>query len=222
MANRTYKVFGCAHDTSGSLNVVLSVGGAEVYNGAVSAETTPHTETPLAENELFSYELDEATSGNQSWSITTTGTDESSQLWIGPIKCNNVRPNMTMDLEYFTDRMAPIADPTSETFTADEQAHIANTLGETALGTTVYNKLLAGTSYPQDDAAVIMNANELEGKDADVWYVTGETKTNGQKDGEAYDVTPEGCWPGVNGGETLTMTIDLTAPVFAYDPPLPE
>ena len=36
---RNYKVYGCAHDASGSLDVTLTVGGNEVYNGAITADT---------------------------------------------------------------------------------------------------------------------------------------------------------------------------------------
>ena len=216
---RTFKQYGCAHDTSGSLNVVVTVGGVEVYNGAVTADTDAHVDGDKPENELFSFELDEAVSGDTSWEVTVTGTDDTADLGLGKLECNGVgHPNVTIPLSYFLDKAKANGDDWSVPFSAEDQAYIANTVGETRLGTEVYNKLLAGTSQPTVDAPVIMVANEEEGEDLTHFMRVDKTLSNGQLNGEAYDVTPEGMWPIVGNGETLTMTANLTIPTWAYDP----
>ena len=219
---RTYKVYGCAHDPSGSLDVTLSVGGNEVFNSSITAETTPHTEIPLDTGHLFSFDVDESLTGNQNWSITVTGSDDSADLHIAQdmLECNKVRPNMTIELEYFTDKINAMDDPATDAFEASVQTHIANTIGETALGSTVYNKMIAGTSVPADDARVVMEANELEGLDADVYYAVEGARTSLQVDGEAVSLDNNATIY-AGSGSTATLTWDMTPPTFEYDPPLP-
>lgn len=217
---RTYKVYGCAHDPSGSLDVTLSVGGNEVYNGSITADTEPHSEDPLEISHIFSFDVADTVTGNQNWSMTVTGTTDPAHVNISHMECNNVRPNMTIELEYFTDKLTAMDDPTADSFEASVQTHIANTLGETALGSTVYNKLIAGTSVPAVDARVVMEANEEDGKDADHYYDVEGSFTSIQINGEAY-ASGEGVTIPVQSGETMTLTWDMTPQVFAYDPPLP-
>lgn len=218
---RTYKVYGCAHDPSGSLDVTLSVGGNEVYNGSITAETEPHTEDPLEVSHIFSFDVADTVTGNQNWSMTVTGSEDPAQVNISHMECNNVRPNMTIELEYFTDKIEAMEDPTTEGMTSEQQTHVANTIGETALGSTVYNKLVAGTSVPAVDGRVVMVANELDGLDADHYYTVEGSFTSVQIDGEAY-ASGEGVTIPVQSGETMTLTWDMTPQTFAYDPPLPE
>jgi hypothetical protein len=217
---RTFKQYGCAHDSSGSLNVVLSVGGVEVFNGSVTADTDAHTpgET-FPENELFSFELDESVSGDTAWSITVNGTDESSNIFLGKLTCNNVRPNMTIPLEYFMDKIIANSYDLTIPFTAEEQLYIDGQLGD-SLTAGLRTKLQAGTSVPFDDGTTVMLANEQDGVDANVYYNVTKTLSNGQIDGEAYDVTVAEMWPSVNSESTLTMTVNLGVPTFEYDPPL--
>lgn len=217
---RTYKVYGCAHDPSGSLDVTLSVGGNEVFNGSITADTEPHNEDPLEIGHIFSFDVADTVTGNQNWSMTVTGTTDPSHVNISHLECNNVRPNMTIELEYFTEKLTAMDDPTADSFEASVQTHIANTIGETALGSTVYNKMIAGTSVPAVDARVVMEANELDGKDADHYYEVEGSFTSVQIDGEAY-ASGEGVTIPVQSGETMTLTWDMTPQVFAYDPPLP-
>lgn len=218
---RTYKVYGCAHDPSGSLDVTLSVGGNEVYNSTITADTEPHNEDPLEIAHIFSFDVADDVTGNQNWSMTVTGSDDPAHINIHHLECNNVRPNMTLSLEYFTDKIEALADPLSDSLDPGDQTHVANTIGETALGSTVYNKLIAGTSVPAVDAGVVMTANELDGKDADVYYDVEGSFTNVQIDGEAY-ASGEGATIPVQSGSTMTLTWDMTPQVFAYDPPLPS
>lgn len=216
---RTFKQYGCAHDASGSLNVVVTVGGVEVYNGAVTADTEPHTESPLHETELFSFELDGAVSGDTSWNVTVTGTADSSNIGLGKLECNDIgHPNTTIPLEYFLEKAENNGGDWSVPFTADEQAYIANTIGEDKLGPELHAKLLAGNSVPTVDAPAIMLANEEPGDDLTYFLPVVKTLSNGQLNGEAYDITAEGAWPMANSGDTLTMTVNLTIPTWAYDP----
>lgn len=217
---RTFKQYGCAHDSSGSMNVVLTVGGVEVFNGSVTADTETHAgDTDKPEVELFSFELDDSISGNTAWSITVNGTDGSSELYLGKLTCNNVRPNMTVPLEYFMDKIIANSYDLTVPFTAEEQLYIDTQLGD-ALPSAVRTKLQAGTSVPFDDGTAVMLANELDGLDSDVHYNVTKTLSNGQLDGEAYDVTVANMWPTVHGESTLTMTVNLGIPTFEYDPPL--
>jgi hypothetical protein len=219
---RTFKQYGCAHDTGGSLTAVVEIGGVEVYNGSVTADTEPHGDLP-EHVELFNFDLAEDVSGDTAWSVTVTGTDDASTMHLGALTCNKVTPTTTIPLSYFTDAIEAMADPLTDAMTADQQTYVANTLGETALGTTVYNKLVAGTSVPATDARVVMEANET-GTDTTTYHTVGKVLTNGATDGEAYDgdMTILGYAPMIANGETWTMTAALTIPVYAYDPPLPE
>ena len=217
---RTYKVYGCAHDASGSLDVTLSVGGSEVFNGSITVDTAEHTESPLEIAEIFTFDVDDSITGNQAWSMTITGSADDAEMHVHHLECNNVRPNMTLELEYFTDKIAALDDPITDALPADVQTNIATTIGETALGSTVYNKLIGGTSVPAVDAGVVMNANEEEGKDANHYYKVEGTFSSVTINDEAYAVS-EGVTIPMISGDTLALTWDMTPTVFAYDPPLP-
>jgi len=73
MANRTFKVYGQAYASAGDVTAVLTVGGVEVFNGAVNDSTTVRSGQPDTNNHLFSFTLDEATTGNLAYSLTATG-----------------------------------------------------------------------------------------------------------------------------------------------------
>lgn len=219
---RTFKLYGCAHDASGSVNVALSIGGTEVYNGAVSARTDNHEEgEEYPVDELLSFDLADDVSGSTAWSVSINGTAGASTLNLGALKSNNFRTNMTIPLEYFMDKLIANSFDLTVPFTAEEQLYIDTQLGD-ALPSAVRSKLQAGTSVPFDDATAVMLANELSGVDATVFELVTTEYSNGQIDGEAYDVTVANSWPQVEDGETLTMTVNMTLPVFAYDPPISE
>lgn len=218
---RNFKLYGCAHDASGSVNVALSIGGTEVFNGAVTAHTDVHTEgEDFPVDELLSFNLADDVSGDTAWSMTVTGSGNGT-VNVGQLKANNYRTNMTIPLEYFMDKIIANSYDLTIPFTAEEQTYIDTQLGD-ALPAEVRTKLQAGTSVPFDDATAVMLANELDGVDTNVYGIVETTYSNGQIDGEAYDVTVANMWPTVEEGQTLTMTANLTLPVFAYDPPLSE
>jgi len=219
---RNFKLYGCAHDTSGSVNVALSIGGTEVFNGAVTARTDAHTEGEEYEvDELLSFDLADDVSGDTAWSVTLTGSESTASLAIGQLKSNNYRTNMTVPLEYFMDKIIANSYDLTIPFTAEEQTYIDTQLGD-ALPADVRTKLQAGTSVPFDDATAVMLANELDGVDPNVYGDVIVAYSNGQLDGIEYDVTVPNMWPNIQDGQTLTMTANLTLPVFAYDPPLSE
>lgn len=218
---RNFKLYGCAHDTSGSLDVVLSIGGAEVFNGSVTARTDTHGEGEEFEvDELLSFDLDDNVSGDTAWTVSISGS-EGATLNIGSLKANNYRTNMTVPLEYFMDKIIANSYDLTIPFTAEEQLYIDTQLGD-ALPADLRTKLQAGTSVPFDDGTTVMLANELDGVDPAVYGDVTVTYSNGQLDGEAYDVTVPNMWPGLANGQTLTMTANLALPVFEYDPPLAQ
>lgn len=212
---RTFKQYGCAHDTTGSVNVAVSIGGTEVYNGAVTADTEPH-DGDHASEELFTFDLADDVSGDTSWEVTVTGS-EGSYVNLGNLECNKVNPATTIPLTYFTDKIATFTS-VDDMFTAEEQTYIDTTLGD-SLTSAVRTKLQAGTSKPADDARVVMEANETGELDPAQYEAVTKVLSNGQLDGNALAVVD--TEPSVGTGEVLTMTANLTIPTFEYDPPLP-
>lgn len=213
---RTFKQYGCAHDTTGSVNVVVSIGGTEVYNGAVTADTEPHDgDFPSAE--LFTFELAEDVSGDTDWSVTVTGSD-GAYVNLGKLECNKVNPETTIPLTYFTDKIATFTSA-EDMFTAEEQTYIDTTLGD-SLPSAVRSKLQAGTSKPAVDARAVMEANETGNMDPAQYETATKVLSNGQLDGNALTVAD--IEPSVGTGEVLTMTANITIPTFEYNPPLPE
>ena len=214
---RNYKVYGCAHDASGSLDVTLTVGGNEVYNGAITADTEPHNEDPLTITEIFSFNVDDALTGNQNWSVSVNGTTDTAELHLSNLECNNVRPNMVIPLEYLVDKVNALDDQFNDGFTAEEQLYIDTQLGAD-LPADVRARLQAGTSTPATDSLAVTTANEQEGLDAEVYYAVSARATNVEIDGEAF-ATAEGATVPVGDGETATLVWNMTPEVFAYYPP---
>ena len=212
---RTFKQYGCAHDTTGSVNVAVSIGGTEVYNGAVTADTEPH-DSDFSSTELFTFELAEDVSGDTAWEVTVTGS-EGSYVNLGQLECNKVNPGMTIPLTYFTDKIATFTSA-DDMFTAEEQTYIDTTLGD-SLTPAVRSKLQAGTSKPAEDARVVMEANETGDMDPAQYEQVTKVLSNGTIDGNA--ITVADTEPSVGTGEVLAMTANLTLPTFEYNPPLP-
>ena len=229
MANRTFKQYGVGYDSAGSVNVVLTVGGSEVYNGAVSVGTSNVFGVDMTEGELFSFQLDDSVTGDVAWQMTMTGTDDTSKLWLSKQSCNLVKNNMTIDHSYFTDRLKAMDINTimTSSFTADEQNYIADQIGETRLDAQkagLYAALRAGNADVGTYGWYIYQANEdIGGKQTDHYIDCSTTYTNGVKDGEAYDVTGGG-WPLIKSGQTLNMTVGLGINNYEYevDPEYPE
>ena len=210
---RTFKQYGYAHDTSGTLNVAVTVDGTEVFNGAVTAETEPQDTANYDEVELFQFELPEATSGNTEWDLVVTGS-EGSFVNIGSLKCNKVRPTMTIPLTYFTEKIEAFTS-VSDKFTAEQQLYIDEQIN-TRLSAETRAKLQAGTSQPSEDAVEVMTANEVPGEyEDDFWMDVVKSQTNGETNDVAYAVSD--LHPYVAEGDTFEMTANLTIPTFEYD-----
>ena len=210
---RTFKQYGYAHDTSGSINIVVSVDGTEVFNGDVTAETEPQDTADYEEVELFQFDLPDDTSGDTAWVVVVTGS-EGSFVNIGSLKCNKVRPVMTIPLDYFLDRLTTFTS-TSQMFTAEEQTYIDEQIN-TRLPAEVRTRLQAGTSLPVEDAPDVMSANEVPGEYEDDYYFTvDKTQSNGETNDVAYAVSD--VHPYVAESDTFEMTANLAIPTFQYD-----
>ena len=210
---RTFKQYGYAHDTEGSLNVAVTVDGTEVFNGAVTAETEPQDTANYNEVELFQFELPEATTGNTEWDVVVTGS-EGSFVNIGSLKCNKVKPVMTIPLTYFTEKIEAF-ESVSDKFTAEQQTYIDEQIN-TRLSAETRAKLQAGTSQPSDDAVEVMTANEVPGEyEDDYWMDVVKAQSNGETNDVAYAVTD--VHPYIASGDTFEMTANLTIPTFEYD-----
>jgi len=201
MANRTFKVYGQAYASSGDVTAVLSVGGVEVFNGTVSDSTTVRDGQPTTENLLFSYTLDESTTGALAYSLTVTG----GELCLGPTHYNYAEAPVIPSTWLTTN----IPDNTN--VSADAQTHIATTLGETALTTTYYNKLVAGTSTAPsaDDQALFQAANNPA--TSAVYVISDDTRTSAQINSVAMNLWDDDTvnkinWPVLEDGSVFTCT----------------
>ena len=229
MANRIFKLKGVGYDSMGTMNIALSVGGSQVFNGAVSVGTSNVFGSDMEETNLFQFELDESVTGDTAWQISMTGTDHTSKLWLAGMECNLVKNNMTIDHEYFSTRLLALGveDILTKKFTADEQDHIADTIGETRLDAQkagMYAALKAGNADIGTYGWYIKQANEdMGGKQTDHYAECEWSLSNGVRDGESYDVTTGG-WPLIKSGSTLNMTVGLGITEYAYipDPEYPE
>ena len=224
MANRTFKQFGAGYDSAGSVNVVLTVGGSEVFNGAVSVGTSNVYGADMTEAELFTFELDESVTGDVAYQMTMTGTDHTSKFWISGLSCNLVKNNMTIPWDWFADRYNVLDQDNilTEQLSATDQQYIATTLGQTRLNAQkagLFEALSAGTLLVGQGGWYIQKANEdIGGKQTDLYMDCDWSLSNGVRDGESYDVTGVGSWPRLASGSTLNMTVGLGIPSFSYSP----
>lgn len=226
MANRTFKVKGVGYDSAGSMNVVLSVGGSEVFNGAVTVGSSNVFGTDMTEGELFTFELDESVSGDVAWQLSVTGTDHTSKLWLSGMECNLVKNNMTIDYDRWSALIADMTGTRSEwQHTAEEQTYQANQIGKARLDAQqagLYDKLMAGNAYLEADGPAVARANEdMGGKQTDHYAECAWSLSNGVRDGEAYDLT-SGGWPLIKSGSTLNMTVGLGITEYVYKPGIDE
>jgi len=207
MANRTFKVYGQAYAASGDVSVVMSVGGTEVFNGAVNDSTTVRNGQPTVENHLWTYELDENTTGNLAVSIAVTG----GELCIGPIKNNLCKTQIIPDSWF----------DTNDTSTTESQTYMANQIGQTLLDAEqagLHAKLVAGTAT-EEDSLFILAANANGPRSADVFDPVNDARSSAQINGELLadwdDVTVNAKnWPILQDGDTFTCT-------WAFDPDTP-
>ena len=205
MANRTFKVYGQAYAASGDVTAVLSVGGVEVFNGAVNDSSTVRNGQPTTSNPLFTYTLDEATTGDLAYSLTATG----GELCLGQTEYNGIA-NQTIPNSWFASNV-----PDSTAVTAEAQTYIANTIGESALGSTIYDALIAGTltNLTDEQDADIVTANAIA-TDFTVYGKANDTRANGQIDGSSMaewndDAVNKANWPILEDGQAFTCTWNL-------------
>jgi len=202
MANRTFKVYGQAYASSGDVTAVLSVGGVEVFNGAVSDSTTVRSGPPTTSNLLFSYTLDEATTGTLAYSLTVAG----GELCLGPTHYNYAEAQV-ISSDWVA---ANIPDLTN--VSADAQTHIASTLGETALTTAYYNELVAGTAgTPSDAQTALFQAANMPATSS-VYVISDDTRASAQIDSVAMvdwddDAVSKINWPVLEDGSVFTCTL---------------
>jgi len=244
MANRTYKMMGDARSSTEALNVVLTIGGAEVYNGSVTAANTAFDGTADNITELFTFELDDGTTGDTAWSCAVTGPVDG-VLVLQYIWCNLVEPDVTIATSWFKSAShfsGNYSDSekvwvVDEIPTAEEQAHIATNLP--GLDSAILTRLNAGNSTRTPDGDAILDENMLATKNADNYYILWAGSTAGywnvgeddnfwrstqvatkrdsvQIDGEDYSLS-DGEWPPVFAGTTLTMTQELTPPTIKWN-----
>jgi len=205
MANRTFKVYGQAYAATGDVTAVLSVGGVEVFNGAVNDSSTVRNGQPTTSNHLFTYTLDEATTGDLAYSLTATG----GELCVGKTEYNGIA-NQTIPDSWFVSNV-----PDKTAVTAEAQTYIANTIGESALGSTIYDALIAGTltNITDEQDADIVAANRTA-TDFTVYGVANDTRENGQVAGVDLaewddDAVNKANWPILEDGQAFTCTWKL-------------
>jgi len=200
MANRTFKVYGQAYAASGDVTATLTINGTQVFNGAVNDSTTVRSGPPSESNHLFSFELDENTTGDLSFSLTSAN----GELCLGQLQHNGILGKPVLD-SWVTANI-----PEGEVADASEQQHIATTIGQAKLDAVspgLYDKLMAGTAT-RDDAILIGEANVDGPREFDTFVWAIDNRTNLQMDGsEMTDVTDRlGHIPIINDGSTFSCT----------------
>lgn len=214
MANRTFKVYGQAYAASGDVSVAMTINGTQVFNGAVNDSSTVRSGAPSTENHLFTFELDEDTTGNLNLSLAVSG----GELCLGPVRYNGIRgpviPMSWFDSNGYAD------------YDATAQAYLATNIGEDLLNAEqagLYDKLVAGnaTNADVDDIARANegNGDRNFGTDADDFVATdADQVTNLAIDGTALsDVSAEQAsyyWPIISDGSTYTCTWDFSPDTY--------
>lgn len=208
MANRTFKVYGQAYAESGDVSVAMTVNGTEVFNGAVSDSTTPRVGQPTTENQLWTYELDENTTGNLSVSIAVTG----GELCFGPT-FHNLSQSKAIPMSWFEAQGTDILSTANQTY-------MATNIGQAALDAQqagLYDKLVAGTVTAPvvggevqvtEETEAILRANELGPRTVDDFVPAIDVRDNltvsGQSEVASTAEEKALWWPIVADGETLT------------------
>jgi len=205
MANRTFKVYGQAYAAAGDVSVTMTVGGTQVFTGAVNDSTTVRNGQPTTQNHLWTYTMDENTVGNLAVTIAVTG----GELCLG----------QTEDNLHYTQIIPTSWLEANLELTADNQTYLATNIGQALLDAEsagLYDKLVAGTATLEADAVNIGTANSKGPRDASVYEVLNDVRDNLQIDSGAISEasTAEdkaGWWPIVQDGETLSYD-------WTYDP----
>ena len=204
MANRTFKVYGQAYAETGDVTAVLTVGGVEVFNGALAHSDEDRDGGPPTISDLqFQFELDEATVGELSYSLEVTN----GEFALGETEYNGV-PTPIITPAWFTDNA-----PDSSNVSTAAQTHLATTIGETKLGSTLYDALVAGTltAPTEEQLTAIATANTTT--NFDTFKQANDARANALIDGEAIegwtDDNDQSFWPIIEEGSTFTCTWNL-------------
>ena len=204
MANRTFKVYGQAYAEAGDVTATLTVGGVQVFNGAVNDSTTVRDGAPDTENHLFTFILDENTTGDLSYSLAVSG----GELCLGPTSYNGaVIQTPVIPQSWFDANM-----PDNTNVSAEAQDYMADQYGEVKLGTTLYNKMKAGTLssyYEGADADTLVAANITTNTEWSGYYRADDVKSSAQVDGQSLSWTDEESkqnWAIIEDGQTFTCT----------------
>jgi len=205
MANRTFKVYGQAYAAAGDVSVTMTVGGVEVFNGAVNDSTTVRDGQPTTHNHLWTYTMDENTEGSLAVTVAVTG----GELCLG----------QTEDNLHYTQIIPSSWLNANAELTADTQTYLATNIGQPILDAEsagLYDKLVAGTATVENDAVNILAANSKDTRDASVYEMLNDLRDNLEIDGVALSEVSTasdkaGWWPIVQDGETLTYD-------WTYDP----
>ena len=204
MANRTFRVYGQAYAETGDVTAVLTVGGVEVFNGALAhSDEDRDGGQPTTSDLQFQFVLDEDTVGELSYSLEVTN----GEFALGPTTYNGV-PKLLLTPEW---ALANVTD--NNNLSTSAQTHIATTIGETKLGSTIYNALIAGTLADPSDAQdqVIHAASNIT--DFDTFKAANDTRTNALIDGAAIaewtEENDQSFWPIIGEGSTFTCTWNL-------------
>ena len=204
MANRTFRVYGQAYAETGDVTAVLTVGGVEVFNGALAhSDADREGGQPTTSDLQFQFELDETTTGDLSYSLEVTN----GEFALGRTTYNGVpAPIITADWI-----AANVADP--DNLSTAAQTHIATTLGETRLGSVIYDALVAGTLTDPTDSQDNTIATVNSQTDFTVFLEDNDSRTNAQIDGVAIEgwteENDELFWPIIPAGSTFTCTWNL-------------
>lgn len=218
MANRTIRMIGQAYAESGDVSVVMTVGGTEVYNGTVSDSTTVRSGQPTTENTLWTWELDENTTGDLAVSITVSG----GELCLGPAQYNGVRKRSAECETWVTNNHLNLwnSDQTAIELTADEQTAIAGYGTEARLGTDLYNALVAGTkTNPTADEQTTMH-EAMAPRDFTTYHMADDTRSSAQLNGAdlgwSTDADKIQNWVIAEAGDVITYTWNFT-PDTSYE-----
>lgn len=209
MADRTFKVYGQAYAESGDVTATLTVGGVQVFNGAVNDSTTVRSGQPTTSNHLFSFTLDENTTGNLSYSLAVSG----GELCLGQTQYNGA-PKVTprVSAEWLA---ANLPDPTNAT--TEQQSAYADQLTEAALGTTLYNALKAGElsdGGTAEQQAAIKAVFNTTAADWDNYYPADDVRASATLDGESMgwsDDESKANWVIIGDGQTFACTWNFSA-----------
>ena len=183
MANRTFRVYGQAYAETGDVTAVLTVGGVEVFNGALAHSDNEIDGQPTISDLQFQFELDEDTVGELSYSLEVTN----GEFALGRTTYNG-GPAPIITADWFAANA-----PDEGVLPTVAQTHIATTLGELKLGSTLYDALVAGTVTAPTDSQI----NTIQ---------TVNTRDDFDEFKEDND---HNFWPVIDEGLTFTCTWNL-------------